>query len=96
MSKRTKTNKRDTALRQFLENKKSPTKKKTVFVTGYNRGWEDCRKHLDRKWRETCEIMANPEILNGLRNALEDFNKGRFTVITNKIKKDKIFREKTL
>jgi len=38
-------------------------------------------KECDKKWEESIEIMNNPEIMEGLKNAMEDFKAGRFTVL---------------
>lgn len=44
--------------------------------------------HREEQWRETCEIMSNPEIMKGLKSAMEDYRNGDFTTVTqpNKIK----------
>lgn len=42
----------------------------------------DCLlKKRDEQWIETCEILCNSEIMTGLKEAMNDFKDGKFTVL---------------
>lgn len=40
-------------------------------------------KEIVKKQKKVIEFLSNEEIVKGLRNALEDFKKGRYEVIKN-------------
>lgn len=74
------------------EHGREPTKEEgKAFGHGFNIGWKEASKRatkllkkIEEKWEETCEIVSNPEILEGLKKSLEDFREGRYTVLTKK------------
>lgn len=50
---------------------------KKIEREAYKKGYKQCEK----QWKETVEILDNPEIMEGLKSAMEDVKAGRYTTL---------------
>lgn len=46
----------------------------------YNVGKKE--KEINEQWKETCDVMSNPEIIKGLEKSIQDFKEGKYYILT--------------